>query len=216
MRKFYAPLLEAKYDHAEPRLRDLEQLELIASRYRSRPRMLLEMTLDPPSSTQDLAGPPQLDDDYLVLSTIHSAKGLEWDAVYVIHAADGNIPSDMATKQRRGNRGGAAAVLRRPDAGEELALRLLSAALLLARPQRPSQLFAADPLPARLAVAVLRAMRQRAGRRPRTIWTRFPAALPTATSAAARRTCGPNQRLIAFAWLSRSCMMLRAFFRCSW
>jgi DNA helicase II / ATP-dependent DNA helicase PcrA len=98
VRKFYAPLLEAKYDHAEPRLRDLEQLELIASRYRSRPRMLLELTLDPPSSTQDLAGPPMLDDDYLVLSTIHSAKGLEWDAVYVIHAADGNIPSDMATK----------------------------------------------------------------------------------------------------------------------
>jgi len=98
VRKFYTPLLEAKYDHVEPRLRDLEQLELIASRYRSRSRMLLELTLDPPSSTQDLAGPPVLDDDYLVLSTIHSAKGLEWDAVYVIHAADGNIPSDMATK----------------------------------------------------------------------------------------------------------------------
>ena len=59
--------------------------------------MLAEITLDPPSSTQDLAGPPALDDDYLILSTIHSAKGLEWDAVYVIHAADGNIPSDMAT-----------------------------------------------------------------------------------------------------------------------
>ena len=53
--------------------------------------------LDPPSSTQDLAGAPQLDDDYLILSTIHSAKGLEWDCVYVIHAADGNIPSDMST-----------------------------------------------------------------------------------------------------------------------
>ena len=98
VRKFYTPLLEAKYDHVQPRLRDLEQLEQIASRYRSRHRMLLEITLDPPSSTQDLAGPPTLDDDYLVLSTIHSAKGLEWDAVYVIHAADGNIPSDMATK----------------------------------------------------------------------------------------------------------------------
>jgi DNA helicase II / ATP-dependent DNA helicase PcrA len=98
VRKFYAPLLQIKYDLVEPRLRDLEQLELIASRYRSRSRMLLELTLDPPSSTQDLAGPPMLDDDYLVLSTIHSAKGLEWDVVYVIHAADGNIPSDMATK----------------------------------------------------------------------------------------------------------------------
>jgi DNA helicase II / ATP-dependent DNA helicase PcrA len=97
VRIFYAPLLEAKYDHVEPRMRDLEQLELIASRYRNRQRMLREMTLDPPNSTQDLAGPPDLDDDYLILSTIHSAKGLEWDAVYVIHASDGNIPSDMAT-----------------------------------------------------------------------------------------------------------------------
>ncbi|MBN2476230.1 MAG: ATP-dependent helicase [Pirellulales bacterium] len=98
VRKFYTPLLEQRYDHAPARLRDLEQLELIASRYRSRRTMLTEITLDPPSSTQDLAGPPHLDDDYLVLSTIHSAKGLEWDAVYVIHAADGNIPSDMATR----------------------------------------------------------------------------------------------------------------------
>ncbi len=98
VRRFYRPLLEIKYDFPEPRLRDLEQLEQLASKYRSRQRMLQDLTLDPPSSTQDLAGPPHLDDDYLVLSTIHSAKGLEWDAVYVIHAADGNIPSDMATK----------------------------------------------------------------------------------------------------------------------
>ncbi len=97
VREFYTPLLEIHYDAVQARLRDLEQLELIASRYKSRRRMLLELTLDPPSSTQDLAGPPHLDDDYLVLSTIHSAKGLEWDAVYVIHAADGYIPSDMAT-----------------------------------------------------------------------------------------------------------------------
>jgi DNA helicase-2/ATP-dependent DNA helicase PcrA len=55
------------------------------------------LTLDPPVSTGDLAGPPLLDEDYLVLSTIHSAKGLEWDVVHIIHAADGMIPSDMAT-----------------------------------------------------------------------------------------------------------------------
>ena len=60
-------------------------------------RFLAELTLDPPSSTGDLAGPPLLDEDWLVLSTIHSAKGLEWDVVHVIHAADGMIPSDMAT-----------------------------------------------------------------------------------------------------------------------
>ncbi len=96
-RSFYEPLLRENYDNPLPRLRDLEQLEAIASRYKNRATMLAEITLDPPSSTQDLAGPPILDEDYLVLSTIHSAKGLEWDAVYVIHAADGNIPSDMAT-----------------------------------------------------------------------------------------------------------------------
>jgi len=97
VRKFYTPLMEERYDHPHPRARDLEQLEQIASRYRSRRTMLSEITLDPPTSTQDLAGPPLLDDDWLVLSTIHSAKGLEWDCVYVIHAADGNIPSDMST-----------------------------------------------------------------------------------------------------------------------
>jgi DNA helicase-2/ATP-dependent DNA helicase PcrA len=97
VRTFYRPLMEERYDHAHPRARDLEQLEQIASRYRDRPTMLAEITLDPPSSTQDLAGPPLLDDDWLVLSTIHSAKGLEWDCVYVIHAADGNLPSDMST-----------------------------------------------------------------------------------------------------------------------
>jgi len=102
VRKFYGPILETNYDHVQPRLRDLEQLEQIAGRWRSRQRMLMEMALDPPNSTQDFAGPPVLDDDYLVLSTIHSAKGLEWDAVYVIHAADGNIPSDMATKDSNG------------------------------------------------------------------------------------------------------------------
>jgi DNA helicase-2/ATP-dependent DNA helicase PcrA len=97
IRTFYSPLLEQIYDNPRPRARDLEQLEQLASRFGDRQSMLSEITLDPPSSTQDMAGPPSLDDDYLVLSTIHSAKGLEWDAVYVIHAADGNIPSDMAT-----------------------------------------------------------------------------------------------------------------------
>lgn len=97
VRLFYSPLLEAKYENAKPRLTDLQQIEVIAGRYRNRAEFLSEMTLDPPSSTQDLAANPSLDDDYLILSTIHSAKGLEWDSVFVIHAADGNIPADMAT-----------------------------------------------------------------------------------------------------------------------
>ena len=102
VRLFYQPILENVYDNPNPRARDLEQMEQIASRYKDRRTMLADITLDPPASTQDLAGPPVLDDDYLVLSTIHSAKGLEWDAVYVIHASDGNIPSDMSTGSPEG------------------------------------------------------------------------------------------------------------------
>ncbi|MGD9853585.1 MAG: ATP-dependent helicase [Planctomycetaceae bacterium] len=97
VRRFYAPLLKSKYDNSRERERDLEQLEVIAARFKDRMQFIAEMTLDPPSSTQELAGDPLLDDDYLVLSTIHSAKGLEWSAVYVIHATDGNIPSDLST-----------------------------------------------------------------------------------------------------------------------
>lgn len=98
VRKFYAPLLEEKYDNTAARLRDLEQLEQLAGRFPDRASMLSQIALDPPTTTEDFAGEPLLDEDYLILSTIHSAKGLEWDAVYVIHAADGNIPSDMATR----------------------------------------------------------------------------------------------------------------------
>jgi DNA helicase-2/ATP-dependent DNA helicase PcrA len=97
VRKFYSPILHKRYDQAPMRARDIEQLEQISANFRSRSVMLTDLTLDPPASTQDLAGPPLREEDYLILSTIHSAKGCEWDAVYVIHAADGNIPSDMST-----------------------------------------------------------------------------------------------------------------------
>lgn len=97
VREFYTPILEKRYDAGQARQRDLEQLEQVSSGFRSRQQMLTDLTLDPPASTQDLAGPPLMEEDYLILSTIHSAKGCEWDCVYVIHAADGNIPSDMAT-----------------------------------------------------------------------------------------------------------------------
>jgi DNA helicase-2/ATP-dependent DNA helicase PcrA len=97
VRDFYEPILQQHYDNASPRQRDLEQIEQLATRFPDRQTLLTQMALDPPESTEDYAGPPLLDEDYLILSTIHSAKGLEWDAVYVIHAADGNIPSDMAT-----------------------------------------------------------------------------------------------------------------------
>ena len=97
VRSVYGPLLERRYDNVQARLRDLEQIEGLAARSQTRSQFLADLVLDPPSYTQELAGPPLLDEDYLILSTMHSAKGLEFDVVYVIHAADGNIPSDMAT-----------------------------------------------------------------------------------------------------------------------
>jgi DNA helicase-2/ATP-dependent DNA helicase PcrA len=96
VRNFYEPLIERNYDNPGPRKRDIEQLEQIAQRYRSRASFIDDLTLDPPDSTGDMAGPPYKDDDFLILSTMHSAKGCEWKVVYIIHAADGNIPSDMA------------------------------------------------------------------------------------------------------------------------
>ncbi|MFN8626151.1 MAG: ATP-dependent helicase [Candidatus Binatia bacterium] len=97
VRAWYAPHLERLYESAEMRGGDLEQLEQLAAAYPSRERFLTELTLDPPGATGDEAGAPHLDDDYLILSTIHSAKGQEWDAVFVLNVVDGCIPSDMAT-----------------------------------------------------------------------------------------------------------------------
>jgi DNA helicase-2/ATP-dependent DNA helicase PcrA len=94
---FYIPLLKDNYENAEPRASDIHHLAELARNYGSRRQFLNEIVLDPPVSTGDFAGPPTKDEDWLVLSTIHSAKGLEWDAVYLIHAADGCLPSDMAT-----------------------------------------------------------------------------------------------------------------------
>jgi DNA helicase-2/ATP-dependent DNA helicase PcrA len=96
VRGFYDPILRSRYENPAVRSKDLEHLERVASGYRSRRSFLVDLQLDPPTSTSDLAGPPSKDEDWLVLSTIHSAKGCEWDVVYLIHAADGCLPSDMA------------------------------------------------------------------------------------------------------------------------
>ncbi len=96
-RRWYEPHLERLYDAPMVRVGDLEQIELIASQYPSRERFLSEVTIDPPSASGDLAGVPHLDEDFLILSTIHSAKGQEWDNVFVMNLVDGCIPSDMAT-----------------------------------------------------------------------------------------------------------------------
>lgn len=87
---------DRRYDRAEVRAGDLVQLQVTAEAYSSRSRFLSELVLEPPASTGDLADEPHLDDDYLTLSTIHSAKGGEWEAVHVIHATDGNFPADMS------------------------------------------------------------------------------------------------------------------------
>ena len=96
VRAFYQPLLEQLYDHAQVRALDLDALEQLAAAHQSRERFLSELTLDPPQATGDEAGPPLLDEDYLILSTIHSAKGQEWDAVFVLNASDGAIPTCRA------------------------------------------------------------------------------------------------------------------------
>jgi DNA helicase-2/ATP-dependent DNA helicase PcrA len=97
VRRFYDPLLPDLHDDPAPRLADLDQLAAVAARFSDRRRFLTELALDPPSAASDEAGVPLRDEDCLTLSTIHSAKGLEWKAVYVLNCVDGCIPSDMAT-----------------------------------------------------------------------------------------------------------------------
>ncbi len=96
VRAIYDAVLKEKYDHPEARLADLDQLRTIAAGYPSRTNFLAALALDPPSSTQDLAGGAESESDALILSTVHSAKGKEWKAVFVIWAVDGWFPSSKA------------------------------------------------------------------------------------------------------------------------
>ncbi len=96
VRALYDAVLSEKYDHPEARLADLDQLRTIATGYPSRSAFLAALALDPPSSTQDLAGGSESESDSLVLSTVHSAKGKEWKAVFLIWAVDGWFPSSRA------------------------------------------------------------------------------------------------------------------------
>ncbi|MEA2796043.1 MAG: ATP-dependent helicase UvrD/PcrA [Bradyrhizobium sp.] len=96
-RLWYEPHLDRIHEDAETRRADLIQLEQIASGYPSRERFLTELTLDPPDATSDQAGVPLLDEDYLILSTIHSAKGQEWKSVFLLNVVDGCMPSDLGT-----------------------------------------------------------------------------------------------------------------------
>jgi len=94
---WYKGHLERLFEDAQVRLNDIDQLEKIAATYPSRQRFLTELTLDPPDATSDESGAPLRDEDYLILSTIHSAKGQEWTSVTLLNAVDGCLPSDLAT-----------------------------------------------------------------------------------------------------------------------
>ncbi|HEX4016412.1 MAG TPA: ATP-dependent helicase [Frankiaceae bacterium] len=90
------PLVRRRYTDAAARIGDLERLASGAERSVDLAGFVAQVTLDPPASTGDYAKPPHLDEDYVTLSTVHSAKGLEWPVVHLIHAVDGAFPSDMA------------------------------------------------------------------------------------------------------------------------
>ena len=97
VREWYGPHLERLHEQAQVRAGDLAQLERIATQFADREKFLSELALDPPAASGDLAGDPHLDEDYLVLSTVHSAKGQEWEAVYLINVVDGSFPSEFST-----------------------------------------------------------------------------------------------------------------------
>ncbi|MFZ0178831.1 MAG: ATP-dependent helicase [Candidatus Dormiibacterota bacterium] len=96
LRVAVAPLVEAAYPGAPARLADLDTLVAASAKVARLSDVAVDHVLEPPRSTANLAGPPLIDEDWLVISTVHSAKGLEWDVVHVLHVTDGNIPSDMA------------------------------------------------------------------------------------------------------------------------
>ncbi|WP_374314088.1 ATP-dependent helicase [Dongia sp.] len=95
IRRWYAPILEAEHDDASARMADLAQLCDIAAGYPSRSRFLTDLALDPPDATSDEAGKPLKDEEYVTLSTVHSAKGREWRSVFVLNVTDGCFPIDL-------------------------------------------------------------------------------------------------------------------------
>src|ERR1700723_257273 len=97
VREWYKPQLDRIHDAAWTRMGDLEQLEQLSLQHTTRERFLTELTLDPPVVTSDQSGNASKDEDYVILSTIHSAKGQEWDIVYVLNVSDGNFPSEFST-----------------------------------------------------------------------------------------------------------------------
>ena len=97
VREWYQPHLERQYEQTHTRVGDLDQLEKLSGQFPSRERFISELALDPPNAAGDLSGAPLQAEDYLVLSTVHSAKGMEWDTVYVLNVVDGSFPSEFST-----------------------------------------------------------------------------------------------------------------------
>jgi DNA helicase II / ATP-dependent DNA helicase PcrA len=100
VREWYQPHLIRIFEHYHTRIGDLDQIEQLATQFRTRERFVSELTLDPPNATSDLAGKAGQDEDYLVLSTVHSAKGMEWDTVFVLNVVDGSFPNEFAVARQ--------------------------------------------------------------------------------------------------------------------
>ena len=187
------PLIRARYPDAAVRITDLQRLADAAAAQPSLHDALAELTLDPPVSASDLAGPPRLDEDYLTISTIHAAKGLEWPVVHLPHLVDGALPSDMAL----GDPGGLAEEHRlfyvaiTPGPRPPVPVRAAAAALPPPRPRRPARVRPADPVPAGRGAGRLRQRHRRpAGTRccPRSgPWPRG-STRPSAPSGTAERS----------------------------
>jgi len=100
--EYYQPLLKLKYDDFHKRINDLDSLARIASRYKSLEQFLTDMALEPPERSIVEAGSKDKDDAPLTLSTIHSAKGLEWHTVFIIYVAEGHLPSYLSLEDEEG------------------------------------------------------------------------------------------------------------------
>ncbi|MFK8030959.1 MAG: ATP-dependent helicase [Gammaproteobacteria bacterium] len=94
---WYKPHLEQRFDDALVRWQDVQQLQMMASQSVDIEHFLADLTLDPPAASGNQAGAPLKDEDYLVLSTVHSAKGQEWNSVFVLNVVDGSFPSEFST-----------------------------------------------------------------------------------------------------------------------
>ncbi len=93
---YYEPIFRNRYDDWNKRKKDLEMFQNITERYRNVSNLLTDLALEPPNESVSDITPSGKDDEYLVLSTVHSAKGLEWHSVFVIYALDGRFPINRA------------------------------------------------------------------------------------------------------------------------